>query len=189
MLPYLLIQLTLSFCALVMATRDKQSILYKPTDLKPTLADLLTIDRSVSIFYSYARETDFSNRFGDASQNITVTAPTNKAVIALPRKPHQGAKPDVEDMPEISQTQYDFVSKENVEKWVGAHIIPSPVALSSSEETYDTLLPGNKVTFYQEGKSKDPSWSDYRLKEGISIVGMAEASNGILYIVDGTELY
>jgi len=172
-----------------MATRDKQSILYKPTDLKPTLADLLTIDRSVSIFYSYARETDFSNRFGDASQNITVTAPTNKAVIALPRKPHQGAKPDVEDMPEISQTQYDFVSKENVEKWVGAHIIPSPVALSSSEETYDTLLPGNKVTFYQEGKSKDPSWSGYRLKEDISIVGMAEASNGILYIVDGTELY
>jgi Fasciclin domain len=53
----------------------------------PSIADLLTVERSVSIFYSYARETKFSKLLDDPSQNITVLAPTNKAVIALPRKP------------------------------------------------------------------------------------------------------
>lgn len=54
---------------------------------KPSLADLLTIDTSASIFYSYARELQLSEKFSESDEHITLLVPTNKAVIALPRKP------------------------------------------------------------------------------------------------------
>lgn len=54
----------------------------------PSLADLLTIDPSLSIFYSYARETELSKRFADLEGvQTTVLAPKNKAVMSLARKP------------------------------------------------------------------------------------------------------
>jgi hypothetical protein len=58
-----------------------------PTTSKPTLADLLTIEPSASIFYSYARELELSARFSDGSAKYTLFVPTNKAVMALARKP------------------------------------------------------------------------------------------------------
>ena len=57
------------------------------TTPKPTLADLLTIEPSVSIFYSYARELKQSAQFSDKDAKLTIFAPTNKAIMALPRKP------------------------------------------------------------------------------------------------------
>jgi len=54
---------------------------------QPTLADLLTIDQSVSIFYSYARELELSKMFNDDTIKSTIFVPTNKAVMALTRKP------------------------------------------------------------------------------------------------------
>ena len=53
----------------------------------PTLADLLTIESSTSIFYSYARELEISQLFSNPDARSTLLVPTNKAVIALPRKP------------------------------------------------------------------------------------------------------
>jgi len=169
---------------------NDQVVLVPTINDKPTLADLLTIQRSLSIFYSYARETQFSNYFSDESRNITLTAPNNKAVIALPRKPHQGIKDNnLEEMPNISQAQYDFISKENVEKWVGAHIIPGYVTLGSEEETYDTLLPENPITFHLKKEISNPSWSDYTLGDDTKIIERMEASNGVLFIIDGTSLH
>ena len=57
------------------------------TTSQPTLADLLTIETSASIFYSYARELELSERFGDVDARNTLLVPTNKAVMALARKP------------------------------------------------------------------------------------------------------
>ncbi|KIY47221.1 hypothetical protein FISHEDRAFT_7086, partial [Fistulina hepatica ATCC 64428] len=49
----------------------------------PTLADpVLTVESSASIFHSYAMSTQFSA----ADASMTLLVPTNKAVIALPRK-------------------------------------------------------------------------------------------------------
>jgi hypothetical protein len=53
----------------------------------PSLSDLLTIDPSLSIFFSYARETETSRLFADEDARTTVLVPTNKAVMALARKP------------------------------------------------------------------------------------------------------
>jgi hypothetical protein len=58
-----------------------------PVSPKPTLADLLTIEPSASIFYSYARELELSARFADGSATYTLFVPTNKAIMALARKP------------------------------------------------------------------------------------------------------
>lgn len=54
---------------------------------KSTLSDLLTIEHSASIFFSYARETQLSQLFQDKDAGTTLLVPTNKAVMALARKP------------------------------------------------------------------------------------------------------
>lgn len=54
---------------------------------QPSLADLLTIEPSASIFFSYARELQMSNIFSEENAGITLLVPTNKAVMALARKP------------------------------------------------------------------------------------------------------
>lgn len=61
---------------------------YTPqTHSQPSLADLLTIESSASIYYSYARETELSSLFSDESAHLTLLVPTNKAVMALAQKP------------------------------------------------------------------------------------------------------
>ena len=52
-----------------------------------TLADLLTIESSASIFYDYARGIDLGSKLNDKSSMITVLVPMNKAVMKLARKP------------------------------------------------------------------------------------------------------
>lgn len=108
---------------------------------QPTLADLLTIEPSASIFYSYARELELSSILSDLCAEVTLFVPTNKAIMALSRKPwvlvdviasswwltecgyrHQG--PEEIDDSEITEEEYDISAKRNVERWVSAHIIP-----------------------------------------------------------------
>lgn len=52
-----------------------------------TLADLLTIEPSASIFYDYARGVGLGNKLNDKSSMITVLVPRNKAVMKLAKKP------------------------------------------------------------------------------------------------------
>lgn len=67
---------------------QKMEETYTPaTNSQPTLADLLTIESSASIFYSYAREVELSGLFADPNTESTLLVPTNKAVMALSRKP------------------------------------------------------------------------------------------------------
>lgn len=65
----------------------KDDAFFPQVHSKPSLADLLTVETSVSIFYSYARELELSGSFTDEQANLTILAPTNKAVMALARKP------------------------------------------------------------------------------------------------------
>jgi len=152
----------------------------------PTLADLLTIESTTSIFYSYARElASASNMFSDAhSAPVTLVAPTNKAVMALARKPHQGpASAPVDTGVIITDEEFDAKSKDNVERWVSAHIIPqSPITF---DRTYPTLLDGKSITFTQS-QGNDNDWSHVIIGEDVHIVGKREASNGVLFLIDGT---
>ncbi|EIW64458.1 uncharacterized protein TRAVEDRAFT_109574 [Trametes versicolor FP-101664 SS1] len=157
---------------------------------KPSLADLLTIESSASIFYSYARETELSKLFADKNAKSTLLVPTNKAVIALPRKPYvpyDGPEPIREGVI-LSEAEFDDLSKKNVERWVSAHIIPgSPISLASPAE-YRTLLDGKNVTFTPThgGDSGAPEWTRVVLDGAVRLIAMKEASNGVMYILDGT---
>jgi hypothetical protein len=153
----------------------------------PTLEDLLTIELSSSIFYSYARETEFSARFADTESNSTLLVPTNKAVMALARKPHQGPAPgQLEDGMVITEQEFEAQSKRNVANWIGAHIIPvcsiysdldvshplledSPVILSG---VYSTLLADKPVTF--ESKTSESEWSNVKVNGNANIVARKE---------------
>ncbi|TFK89866.1 hypothetical protein K466DRAFT_544409 [Polyporus arcularius HHB13444] len=156
---------------------------------KPSLADLLTIESSASIFYSYAREIELSQLFSDPNARSTVLVPTNKAVVALPRKPHEGSKP-IDDGVILTEAEFDNMSKKNVERWVSAHIIPKfPISLTSDGE-FETLLDGKNVTFkHIDGDSAAPEWTRVVLDGSVRLTGKKEASNGVLYILDGTVTF
>lgn len=94
----LLLLLSTIFAPFVTASYDEQVVImpvdtepfYTPTiHAKPSLADLLTIEAAASIFYSYARELELSRLFSESNEYpLTVLVPTNKAVMALARKPY-----------------------------------------------------------------------------------------------------
>ncbi|KAJ7491221.1 hypothetical protein FB451DRAFT_1023538 [Mycena latifolia] len=173
----------------VFASEAEQIFMADPViqeSMKPTLADLLTIEPSTSIFYSYARELTSSNMFSDLESGpITLLVPTNKAVMALSRKPHQGPAP-VDTGVVITDQEFDARSKENVERWVSAHIIPqSPITF---DQTYPTLLDGKSITFTlsKKGNADAPEWSRVVIGGDVHIIGQREASNGVLFLIDGT---
>ncbi|EJC98626.1 uncharacterized protein FOMMEDRAFT_95640 [Fomitiporia mediterranea MF3/22] len=151
------------------------------------LSDILTVQTSASIFYSYARETHVGELLKREDARITVFAPTNKAVIALPRKPHQGPAP-VDDGIVISEEEFDARSRENVERWISAHIVPQTITSLSPSSKHETLLEGITVTVSAKSDAADsdkPDWQQVVLNDKISVVGKHEAANGVLYLVDG----
>jgi len=75
-----------------MASGSNPPEYFPQTTPQPTLADLLTIEPSASIFYSYARELELSSMLSDHDAKFTVFVPTNKAVMALARKPSVAVK-------------------------------------------------------------------------------------------------
>ncbi|CAA7264938.1 unnamed protein product [Cyclocybe aegerita] len=154
------------------------------TTPQPTLADLLTIEPSASIFYSYAREIELSQLFSDKDSKITLFVPTNKAVMALARKPHEGPQLDVEI--EMTEEQYEKRTKRNVERWVSAHVVPE-YPLSFDSNSHKTALNRKSLTFTPVAKNdgKGPEWSRVTLEDGIKIIGKKEALNGDLYLIDG----
>ena len=72
---------------LPLGTADMSEAYTPLKNAQPTVADLLTIEPSASIFYSYARELELSTQFGEVATRNTIFVPTNKAVMALARKP------------------------------------------------------------------------------------------------------
>ncbi|PAV22872.1 fas1 domain-containing [Pyrrhoderma noxium] len=151
------------------------------------LSDILTVQTSASIFFSYARDTRIGELLEKEGAEITILAPTNKAVMALARKPHQGPTP-IDDGIVITEKEFDIRSRENVERWITAHIVPDRLGQFTPSRTYETLLDG--VTFTVQSKNDESSkgaldWLDAILNGNISIVNKVEAKNGILYLLDG----
>jgi len=156
------------------------------------LSDILTLQLSASIFYSYARETRLSEEyFANENERATILAPTNKAVMALARKPHQGPESQpIQDGTIISEEEIDETSKKNVENWISAHIIPrSPIQLSPTSQ-FETLLKGcvvsvSEAEHYADASAENPEWARVVLNGNISVISRHEAANGVLYLIDG----
>ncbi|KAG1793789.1 uncharacterized protein BJ212DRAFT_1571977, partial [Suillus subaureus] len=155
-----------------MPQTNEESIASPFTSSQPTLADLLTIEPSASIYYSFSSESVW----------FTMLVPTNKAVMALARKPHQGPE-SIEPHIGISEQELDESSRRNVERWVSAHIIPSRISLSDAPVSYETLQDGKLVTFnpVSDTKTDSPEWMRVTLEDGVRIIGMKEVSSVIFY--------
>ena len=132
---------------------DSRPIDYDDFIRAPRLSDVMTLEPQASIFFSYARESAKLSAIlsGEAEnedgKKYTVFAPMNRAVMALPRKPyvrprvlqrvavggarltvvgyrHEGRPQEVEIPVKITMKEADQQSLLNVERWVGAHIVP-----------------------------------------------------------------
>ncbi|KAI0031237.1 hypothetical protein K488DRAFT_79159 [Vararia minispora EC-137] len=151
----------------------------------PTLFDLLTLERSGSIFFSYARETELSRLLTDDDSPSTLLIPTNRAIMALARKPHQDPIP-VDGGIDLNEQELDQRSKRNVRHWVSLHIIPqSPIDIGL--HSFPTLVEGRNVTFEEvEGDLSQPDWTRVLLNGEIRLLGKKEARNGVFFLLDGT---
>jgi len=158
----------------------------------PTLFDLLIVQTRASIFGDYLRsDNTLSSRLSSGAAKSTVLVPTNKAVIALARKPHMGPAnktTDSQDEIEISDKDKDRQARINVRNWVGAHIIPQhPISLSSTEE-FPTLLEGTSVRFV-ETKTASGDWEHRVMYPDTKILERIEGSNGVIYLIEGTVTF
>ncbi|KIJ53670.1 hypothetical protein M422DRAFT_25491 [Sphaerobolus stellatus SS14] len=195
---------------IIMGTPEEETFA-RPQGNLPTLADLLTVETRGSIFYTYARQTEISESWSQPnSKPITIFMPTNKAVMALARKPNQDPEDKV-----MSESGFDEASKANVERWVGAHIIPSGNVDFSAQKPYDTLTPEVTIQFKHitgayyppgspridtdadhfasvKGQAKteniaaEPKWKQYALNGDVRLIERREASNGVIYLIEGT---
>lgn len=85
----------------------------------------------------------FTQSVGEG-EGTTVFVPTNKAVQALARKPHEDPEGGAVG---VLDAEHEATSKYNVQRWVGAHIIPSPDVNFTNPTPYNTLTPGVTIAF------------------------------------------
>ena len=117
----------------------------------PIISDVLPKTKGINIFAQLTRDFDpIASRLNDASRNITVLAPRNSAVQALPRKPWE----DPEDYAKFGDVNaYEGQdgqdrAKRNLQRFVEAHLIPaSPWKEGEEVES----LGGEKLKWTKQG--------------------------------------
>ncbi|KAJ5630413.1 uncharacterized protein N7484_010513 [Penicillium longicatenatum] len=117
----------------------------------PMICDVLPKTKGINIFAQLTRDFDpIASRLNDSSRNITVLAPRNSAVQALPRKPWE----DPEDYAKFGDVNaYEGQdgqdrAKRNLERFVEAHLIP--VNPWNEGEEVESLR-GEKLKWTKEG--------------------------------------
>lgn len=117
----------------------------------PIISDVLPKTKGINIFAQLTRDFDpISSRLNDPSKNMTVLAPRNSAIQALPRKPWENP----EDYSKFGEAEaYEGQegqdrAKQNLQRFVEAHLIPaSPWKEGEEVET----LGGEKLKWVKEG--------------------------------------
>lgn len=120
-------------------------------DNSPVLADVLPKTKGINIFSQLTRDFDpVDSRLNDASKNITVLAPRNSAIQALPRKPWENPE-DYAKFGEASAYQGQDGqdrAKQNLQKFVESHVVPvSPWKEGEEVET----MGGHKLKWVKDG--------------------------------------
>lgn len=94
------------------------------SDIK--LSDIIGTNRQINIFASFTRDIpQISDRLESSSQNITLLAPLNAAIQALPRKPWE----DPRDYASLGAQAYNGKDGEdrahkNLRRFVESHLVP-----------------------------------------------------------------
>jgi hypothetical protein len=117
----------------------------------PIISDVLPKTKGINIFARLTRDFEpIASRLNDASKNITVLAPRNSAIQALPRKPWENPE-DYRKFGEVNayegQDGQDR-AKRNLQRFVEAHLVAaSPWRAGEEVET----LAGEKLKWTKEG--------------------------------------
>ncbi|OWZ45404.1 hypothetical protein C356_03121 [Cryptococcus neoformans c45] len=128
----------------------------------PTVADMLTTERTASLWWSYARDSvEIAKRLESKLKSSTVLVPIDKAILALEKKPHQSPGETPED------AAFKFIS---------AHIIDG----TPREGTLPTLLPNFSVEFVKDGSAK----GGWRIRPGdVEVLAEKDGVNGrVMYL-------
>ncbi|OXM79707.1 hypothetical protein C364_03210 [Cryptococcus neoformans Bt63] len=130
----------------------------------PTVADMLTTERTASLWWSYARDSvEIAKRLESKLKSSTVLVPIDKAILALEKKPHQSPGETPED------AAFKFIS---------AHIIDG----TPREGTLPTLLPNFSVEFVKDGSAK----GGWRIRPGdVEVLAEKDGVNGrVMYLAE-----
>ncbi|KAJ6084999.1 hypothetical protein N7499_004628 [Penicillium canescens] len=117
----------------------------------PIISDVLPKTKGINIFARLTRDFEpIASRLNDASKNITVLAPRNSAIQALPRKPWENPE-DYRKFGEVNayegQDGQDR-AKRNLQRFVEAHLVAaSPWRAGEEVET----LAGEKLKWTKDG--------------------------------------
>ncbi|KAJ5114469.1 hypothetical protein NUU61_000228, partial [Penicillium alfredii] len=148
------------------------------------VSDVLPKTKGINIYARLTRDFEpIASRLNDASKNITVLAPRNSAIQALPRKPWENPE-DYSKFGEVDayegQEGQDR-AKRNLQRFVEAHLIP--VSPWRAEEEIETLA-GEKLTWNKEGDK-------IVIQPGnIQVDTVAEkVSNGEVWVLNGVVNY
>lgn len=117
----------------------------------PIIADVLPKTKGINIFAQLTRDFDpIASRLNDPSKNITVLAPRNSAIQALPRKPWEDPA-DYATFGEVKAYEGEEGqdrARRNLHRFVDAHLIPtSPWREGEVVET----LGGEKLKWTKQG--------------------------------------
>ncbi|ODN80380.1 hypothetical protein L202_02632 [Cryptococcus amylolentus CBS 6039] len=130
----------------------------------PTVADVLTTERALSLWWGYARDSvEITQRFESKTQSSTLLVPVDRAIMALTRKPCPSEGSSSEDA---------------VLKFISAHIIDG----TPEEGPLPTLLPDFSVYLVKDASAK----GGWRVKPGnIEVLGERSGVNGrVLYLAE-----
>jgi len=124
-----------------------------------------------------------------SADQSTLLVPSNKAVLALGWKPERGPPSQQGGENEIEITEETLEG--NVEKWVRSHVVPAEDLDFTSTKPQWTLRGGKSITLErrEHGTSGEEEWKNYGIVQGsdfIPLKSRIEASNGVLYLIDGT---
>ncbi|BGP14712.1 hypothetical protein JCM10213_002759 [Rhodosporidiobolus nylandii] len=159
---------------------------FVPSSSSPTLADLLTRSKTARMFYGYSRDSAaVSTLLLDSTGSVTVLAPTDSAITALARKPHQGPPPRNADGGEVrASVEDERAAAEYLERWCKAHIVLERVQLEEDgwEEREYATMAGTMVRFARSADGKGRTL----LPGDVEVVGEETASNGKVLYLQGT---
>jgi len=144
-------------------------------DRQMTLADALTLERKVGVWYDYARDVGSvtARLQATGAEKTTLLVPLDSAISKMARKPHQNT-----DGSYASEQEMEA----NVVRFLSSHIIPGSTSLPTTGKV-KTLEDGVEVEILQHGDGWIVQPGD------IIVMGVKDASNGKILFLDGVIQY
>lgn len=124
----------------------------------PIVSDVLPKVKGINIFASLTRDFEgIAHRLNDSSQNVTVLAPRNSAIQALPRKPWENPEDYARfgEMRAYQGSEGEDRAKRNLRRFVEAHLLPA--SPWRKDEDVGTLG-GGKLRWTKRGEKIYVSW-------------------------------